>query len=439
MASYRHIDFKKEAILSGNLPYPYYYPYVSATPSLTGQSHRDDGINYNYEASFNVETGECHNPSHDQSNNLFHSPYLDLQKYHYYNYDTINVQDPSCVLNLDVKTLVSTSINNEIDTNNIKNNIIPKDVELVHYVDPILNNPWGLTIVGDTIWVGNNGGINLYNLLGKPLNKTIGVFGSMGNTTFVTGIAQNNDNCAFLIYNGSQSGSSSVIMVTRDGTINAYNPTISEKNTILVIDNSLENCVYTGVAIYKDVIYIADFYNQKIDVYNRFFERIFLPFVDECLDQIPLDFAPYNISVIGDLIYVTYARQNPVDNQCELNDYGYGYINIFTPQGIFIRRFASRGTLNSPWGIIEAPSRFGYPAGSVFISNYGSGFINVFDSYGKFLGNLKTNSGVEINIIGIRGMTFYKNLPKSIYWTATDNTKIDDFIGHIGVINITNK
>nr|AEX62459.1 hypothetical protein mv_L254 [Moumouvirus Monve] len=438
MASYRDIDFKREAILSGNLPYPYYYPYISATPSLTGQTHPNDGVNYNYEASFNVETGECHNPSHDQSNNLFYSPNLDLQKYHYHYYDMIGVQDPSYVLNLNVETLVSTKINDEnMDFTN--NNIIPKDVKLNHYVDPILNNPWGLTIVKDTIWVCNNGGINLYNLLGKPLNKTIGVFGSMGNTTFVTGIAQNTDDCAFLIYNGSKSGSSSIIMVTRDGTINAYNPNISEKNSVLVIDNSQENCVYTGVAIYRDIIYVADFYNQKIDVYNRLFERIFLPFVDECVDQMPIDYAPYNISVIGDLLYVTYARQNPLDNQYELNDYGYGYINIFTPLGIFVRRFATRCTLNSPWGIIETPSRFGYPAGSIFVSNYGSGFINVFDSCGKFLGNLKTSSGIEINITGIRGLAFHSNLPKSIYWTATDNTKIDDFIGHIGVINITNK
>ncbi|ANB50864.1 hypothetical protein [Powai lake megavirus] len=443
MASFREIDFHREAVLSSKLPYPYYYPYISAVPNLTGISHPNDGINYNYEASacYNQETGECANPCHDQSNNLFHSDYLDLQKYHYYNYD-INTQDPCSVLNLKNTILTSQILDPIIESNKIVTELDknPKPTNLLeHYIDSNLIDSWGIKIINDTIYVCTNGGIQLYNLLGKSHAKTIGVFGPIGNAATVTGIAHNDNSQYFLIYSGAQSAASTFVVVTRDGTINAYNPMISENNTILVIDNSLENCVYTGVAIYQSLIYVADFYNQRIEVYDRFFEPVLLPFIDESLDQIPLDFAPYNIAAIGDLIYVTYARQNPIDNQYELSDYGYGYINIFTPDGCFVKRFASKCTLNSPWGIIEAPSRYGFPAGSVLVSNYGNGLINVFASCGKYLGNLKTGSGIEIYINGIRGITFASNVPKSIYWTSTNINSTQQCISHIGVINITNK
>jgi len=38
---------------------------------------------------------------------------------------------------------------------------------------------------------------------------------------------------------------------------------------------------------------------------------------------------------------------------------GNGFVDIYKPNGRFIRRFVSRGQLNAPWGVAMAPAGFG--------------------------------------------------------------------------------
>ena len=55
---------------------------------------------------------------------------------------------------------------------------------------------------------------------------------------------------------------------------------------------------------------------------------------------------------------------------------------IFKPDGSFVKRFASRGQRNAPWGIAKAPTGFwgeGTDNTNVFlIGNFGDGRINAF-------------------------------------------------------------
>ena len=54
-------------------------------------------------------------------------------------------------------------------------------------------------------------------------------------------------------------------------------------------------------------------------------------------------------------------------------------VSVFDQQGNFIRRFASNGSLNAPWGIVQASADFGRFSNDMLIGNFGGGTINAFD------------------------------------------------------------
>lgn len=416
-------DYYKSLVRSGRMPvpYPYYYPYNSRTPNLSNQDCENKifcaGEDYIFDRLYDYNAN-CANYADHSVNNLScidNNSYYD--KYDYCAYGLTPYQDPACAMGFTIQKIVSN---------------IPL---LARNLDVNALDPWGIMIVRDVVWVANTGSglITSYDLLGRPLLPVINVFGPLINIAQPTGIVFNCDIFAFPIWCGPINGPSNILIATRDGTINGYNFDIDPDNSILLIDNSNDNCVYTGLAIYETTLYVADFYNQKIDVYNGLLEKIkIFPFVDECLDDpMPPDFAPFNVVNICDLIYVTYAKQNPFDNQFQFPGIGNGYVNIFTLGGIFVKRFVSRGVLNTPWGLTLIPSWFGYPAGSIMISNFGDGTINIFDSCGKYLGAMRDGCNNNICIEGIRGLANNPNYDRVLYWTCSANNLRDAFVGTI--------
>ena len=80
--------------------------------------------------------------------------------------------------------------------------------------------------------------------------------------------------------------------------------------------------------------------------------------------NLPARYAPFNISKLGNTIYVTYALQNGKD---DLSGPGHGFVSAFNENGIFLGRIGTMGTLNSPWGLALAPSGFGSLAGDLLV------------------------------------------------------------------------
>jgi len=431
-------------VLGGWLPYPYYYPYVTTIPNISNPGCENLLFNplvdncyfdYNSQPPYNSFDGSCHDPGHFRFNNI---SYCDrnpcVEKYDYCCYDVTPYQDPSCVCGFSVEILASN---------------IPA---IARNLDMNMLGPWGIIIINDVVWVANTGAglLTRYNLTGLPLFPVVNIFGPMGNIGHPTGIAFNDNLFAFPITCGPTTLPSCILAVTRDGTINGYNLDIDPDNMSLLIDNSCHNSVYTGLAIVTICInsitgkncgvgsacdtflYATDFYNQRIDVYDGNLTKIKkFNFIDECSgDPIPEDYAPFNIVSICEFLYVLYAKQNPKDNQYEFPGRGHGYISIFTNDGKFVKRFASCGTLNSPWGLVLAPSWFGYPAGSIMVSNH-DGIINVFGPCGKCLGNLADEFMNDICLDGLRGLTPNPNYDRIIYWSAATNCLRDAFIGTI--------
>src|SRR5262249_40642994 len=159
-----------------------------------------------------------------------------------------------------------------------------------------------------------------------------------------------------------------------------------------------------------------NFHRGTIDVFDSGFHQVDLPniffpgsftlgaFSDR---QIPPGFAPFGIRNIGGLLLVTYAKQEPPDNDDDEPGPGNGFVNIFSMNGRLIRRFAANGTLNSPWGLAIAPPNFGKLSNDLLVGNFGDGRINAFNiRTGGLDGQLADLQGKPITIDGLWALSF---------------------------------
>jgi uncharacterized protein (TIGR03118 family) len=73
--------------------------------------------------------------------------------------------------------------------------------------------------------------------------------------------------------------------------------------------------------------------------------------------DIPAGFAPFNIKEIDGVLFVSYAKQDAQKHD-DVAGPGNGFVNVFDTDGHLLRRFASRGRLNSPWGMARASYAF---------------------------------------------------------------------------------
>ncbi|MDO6429089.1 TIGR03118 family protein [Flavitalea sp. BT771] len=288
--------------------------------------------------------------------------------------------------------------------------------------DPRLLNAWGIAVnpVG-IVWIAANhsGTTTVYDSTGKTLLGPVAIpshgdhFGGSP-----TGIVFNATTDFVIPCNQK---TAKFIFVNEDGTVSAWG---GGDSTFTVADRSADNTVYKGLALANDgtgnFLYAADFRGKKIDVYDRSFTFITTkPFVDP---DIPAGFSPFNIQNIGGKLYVTYAMLKGPENEDDQPGTGNGYIDIFNPDGSLLKRFASRGALNSPWGLAQAPAGSGLPFHSILVGNFGDGWINVYDSTGFYTGALQSN-GQPVIIPGLWALDFpYNEAPLSdpgkLYFTA---------------------
>jgi uncharacterized protein (TIGR03118 family) len=301
--------------------------------------------------------------------------------------------------------------------------------------DPKLLNAWGIAVnpMG-VVWISANhsGTTTVYDSTGKTLLAPVAIpshgdhFGGSP-----TGVVFNPTN-DFLI-DASQK-TAKFIFVNEDGTVSAWG---GGDSTITVADRSGSNTVYKGLALANDgtgnFLYAADFRGGKIDVYDKtFFPVTTKPFLDP---DIPAGFAPFNVQNIGGKLYVTYARSQAPENEDDQPGPGNGYVDVFNPDGTLVRRFASQGVLNSPWGLAQAPAGSGLPLHSILVGNFGDGRINLFDSTGALIGPLQSN-GQPVVLDGLWAIDFpYNEAPASdpgkLYFTAGPGAETHGWFGYL--------
>jgi uncharacterized protein (TIGR03118 family) len=279
------------------------------------------------------------------------------------------------------------------------------------HVDPNLVNAWGLAFNPYAVsWVADNGtGVaTLYDGNGNPQSLVVTIPGKSGGgnptgTVFYGGTE-------FVVSKGSTSGPSRFLFASEDGGIAGWAPTVDRNRAVRVIDNSRLQAIYKGIAISGSgrgaLLYATDFHNGRVDVFDATFKPVTLtgkPFSDP---YTPAGYGPFGIQAINGDLYVSYAKQDE-DREDDVKGAGLGFVSVFAPDGRFLRRFASGGALNAPWGIALAPASFGQFSNRLLVGNFGDGRINAYDlATGRWLGQLNGSDQKPIQIDGLWGIAF---------------------------------
>jgi uncharacterized protein (TIGR03118 family) len=224
-----------------------------------------------------------------------------------------------------------------------------------------------------------------------------------------------NSTSDFVVTEGSKSGPSLFLFATEDGTISGWNPSVDATHAILAVDNAnvTSGPVYKGLALGHNgsgnFLFAANFRFGTVDVFNATFAKV-SSFTDKALaSDCPLPnqcFAPFGIQNLGGNLFVTFALQNAAHHD-DVAGQGNGFVDVFDTSGNLLRRFASHGSLNSPWGLALAPAKFGTFSHDILVGNFGDGRINAFDpASGTFMGQLQDQNGHPITINGLWGIAF---------------------------------
>jgi uncharacterized protein (TIGR03118 family) len=360
-------------------------------------------------------------------------------------------------------------------------------------IDPNLKNAWGVTFTpsASPFWISDNASglstlydgdgtiVSLVVTIPCPPNPPGAGQGSScppsppPTNAAPTGMVWNPTTSlttGFLVPGTNPSVAATFIWATEDGTISAWTgglqnnkPPLPADNAVLAVNNSLNPNAMAG-AVYKGLVagvnangvsvtvngvtgtdfvllYTTNFRAGTVEVYgparsNDSTTGFYVPvttdgnFTDP---DIPPGYSPFGIQNINGDLFVTYAKQNAAKHD-DVAGKGNGFVDVFDTDGHLKRRFASRGALNSPWGVARASFAFGRFSGDILVGNFGDGRINVFDSDGNFLGQLRDTNGKPLSIDGLWTLTLgggAKSSPDTLYFTAGPNGETDGLFGTI--------
>jgi uncharacterized protein (TIGR03118 family) len=203
-------------------------------------------------------------------------------------------------------------------------------------------------------WVNLNGSslLKLYNNQGKVLESFPTADGPSGLVKVVK----------------QTKGGPELILVTESGIIAAYVPSISPNPLVTKFIDS--TAVYKGVAILGNYLYVANFNNLGVDVFDVVQFKFIKSIVDK--DLANAGYGPFNVYADGNLLYISYALLNPEGKKDDLKGLGNGYINVYDTKKDILKRIANRGPLNSPWAMVKLDDK-------LYVGNFGDGIINIYD------------------------------------------------------------
>src|SRR6516165_4746843 len=332
--------------------------------------------------------------------------------------------------------------------------------------DPVLQNAWGVTFTpgASPFWISDNatGCSTLYDGAGvpaggpPPLKVAIPLPGGTPSPTSCMPVPPNanppptNAAPTGLVWNPTTGSTGFTvpgtsitavfIWATEDGTVSAWAPTLSDTSHAVEAVNNSPGAVYKGLAVGTNAqgvfLYATDFRGAKIDVFAppNFSAATSTQIPGSFSDpDIPAGFAPFGIQNINGTLFVTYALQNSAKHD-DVAGPGNGFVDIYDTNGNLLRRFASRRTLNSPWGVSRASFAFGRFSGDILVGNFGDGRITAFGSDGDFRGTLRDKNGKPIIIDGLWTLTRgggRNSNSDTLYFTAGPNGETDGLFGTI--------
>ncbi len=292
-------------------------------------------------------------------------------------------------------------------------------------LDPLLVNPWGISLTGSSpFWVANDGTSTTQLIRGDVPSGAPVVLNASPQTVTIpgglpTGTVANPVASEFVLPGACASApcGANFLFASITGNIVGWDPNApAAGSTTGVIASSHPGHVYTGLAYANNgsgnFIYAADFSNGTIDVFNSSFAlqpAASFPFADPTIPgTMGNTYHAHNIQAIGGSLYVMYAKVGtgglPEDGV------GNGFVRRFNANGVRDLTFGiNNGALNAPWGCTLAPATFGIFGGALLIGNFGEGnpSIHAYNpTTGAFLGTLQDESGNGIEIDELWALTF---------------------------------
>ena len=361
---------------------------------------------------------------------------------------------------------VSADDNNDRPNRYVVTNLTSNQTGVAPNTDPVLQNAWGVAFTpgNSPFWIADNatGCATLYDGTGVPQPVPplqVKIPRPNGDTSTAckpvdpkhppnptpaapTGVVWNpNPTPTFLVPHTTTPAI--FIFDTEDGTVSAWSAGLVQAVIAVDNDDSPTGAVYKGLVFGTNpkgvFLFATNFRAGTVDVFGpatASSNGMYVPittsggFKDP---DIPSGFAPFGIQNINGDLFVTYAKQS-ADKHDDVAGRGNGFVDVFDTDGRLLRRFASRGALNSPWGVARASFAFGRFSGDVLIGNFGNGQINAFDSDGNFLGTLRDGKGKPLVIDGLWTLTLgggRNSSSDTLYFTAGPNEETNGLFGTI--------
>lgn len=312
------------------------------------------------------------------------------------------------------------------------------------FTDPNNINPIGQVINNCTIWVSQNGTslVSQYELTGQLL-AFINTASSPSGLTF-NPLSLDNLSTNFLVTNGTVTAPANLILVTTNGVIQGINPQVNATDAITVFTGSGK--VFYGVALAQQTcssasitptiqqLYVTNFASGFVEVYNATWSQI-SQFTDTTLTS--LGYGPLGIAIDSckNLVYVTFALRNT--SNAPVPGIGLGFVDLFTPAGALLGRFASAGPLNIPYGL-DIHSNY------INVGNNGDGRIlryniNDCDRTGTFSCSFQTCQGGILENNSLWAITTNPNTGSSVFFNAGINDTTSGLTGRFNHNNNNNK
>ena len=312
--------------------------------------------------------------------------------------------------------------------------------------DPLLVNPWGISMTATSpFWISNTG-TSTSSLYRGDVGSV--VFFKQPNMPFIniegglpTGTVANPTASEFVVPGtcAAPPCGANFIFSSITGNIVGWDPNAPAAGSItgLVAAHPPNTApaipnVYTGLAIGNNgsgnFLYAANFSVGRIDVFNSSYALqpvASFPFADPTIPTTPGNtYHPHNIQAIGSSLYVTYAKVGA--GGLDEEGVGNGFVRRFNMNGVRDLTFGiNNGPLNSPWGVTVAPASFGIFGGALLVGNFGRGnpSIHAFNpTTGAFLGTLQDEGGKGIVIDELWALVFGNGGnggdPNTLYFSA---------------------
>jgi uncharacterized protein (TIGR03118 family) len=303
-------------------------------------------------------------------------------------------------------------------------------------------NTWGIVAGEQGFWIADEGTgrISIYDGAGNP---------AMGDYTSgqffleqgITGIVANRSEEGFEV-SCSTIRPADFIVASTTGRLWGINDEVNEDLGVVAVDRSAEGAVYTGLTMVDDGgvprLLAADFAHARIDVFDAGFHLMSASsaFTDMGL---PEGYAPFNVAAVGDKVYVAYALVDKMTGD-ETAGLGLGVVDVYSPSGMFLKRLATGGSLNAPWGMALAPASFGSASNALVVGNFGDGALTAFDpATGAEIGQLADAGATKIAVDGLWGIAFGDGVdagkPDVLYFASGPDDEEHGLYGRIQKAN----